>query len=201
MNTCPERFGRTISVVLAFVLVIVWSVITLADAYSQRLADMDNSYNRGFSAVYVLDDITAAVDRLGTNQRAFLSTSDLRFSDEIWMNIVNLGHDLAVLKGLAARNPIPAARVAQLSAAIGQVQDSIAHCDDLRDTRGKRAALACLDSDETAFAEATSRSIELKTAIIQDIINRNRNARRGDSLLRAVFHRAPAAASAALRLP
>jgi hypothetical protein len=198
MNAYSERFARTVTVAVAIVLVITWSVITFAEAYTQSLADINDSYNRSLSSVYLLDEVISAIERLSIEQRAFLSTADPRFVDGVWTSIVSLDRNLEMLKGLAVHGALQQAPVAQLSTAVRRVENSVAHSDDIRDRRGKRAAIAFFDADEAAISAAQSQAGELKSAIVLDLY-RSLHARGSNRLLQAVFHGAPAGVAFGLR--
>jgi CHASE3 domain sensor protein len=161
MNSHCERLNRLMSAGFALVAAISWSVMNLADAYSHSLTQMDNSYNRGFDAIDLLDDITGALDRLALDQRVFLSTGEQQFVDGIWNSTVALDRDIATLNSFPATNTIPRAEVARLSAGLKQALKSVADCDEIMDARGRRAALAFFDRNDGALIQARSEAASL----------------------------------------
>src|SRR5690242_11302755 len=100
MNMENEALSRLAAAVAAFIMAISWSVMILAGAYNQSLARIDNSFTQGFAALYLLADIEGAVERLNTEQQAFLTTGDLRFVDGVWSSVVVLDRSLEILQNL-----------------------------------------------------------------------------------------------------
>lgn len=169
-----------------------WSVMTLAAAYSQNLANVDSFYTRSLCDVDLLDNVVNAIDRLDVDQRAVLSSGDQRFSDGVWASVVELDRHSAELKALADRNPARGARAAQLSASLRQVLDLAARSDDIKDTRGRRAALAFFDASEGVISLAKSQAGELKEDLLRSLRDQVLKASTGNSLLKAMLHGAPA---------
>ncbi len=169
-----------------------WSVMTLAAAYNQNLADVDGYYTRSLGDVDLLDNVVNSVDRLGVDQRAVLSSDDQRFSDGVWASVVELDRHLADLNALANRNPGRRARVALLSAALRQVLDLAARSDEIKDARGRRAALAYFDANGGAISLAKSQAGELKEALLRGMRDQVLKTSTANSLLKAMFHGAPA---------
>jgi CHASE3 domain sensor protein len=192
MNRYSEPFGRIGAVGFALIMVTAWSVMTLAYAYNQSLACMNDSFGRGVVAVNLLDDVRNTVDRLGIDLRAFLATGDPRFQDGVWNGVASLDHHLDELRGLVDRDGVQGARAARLSAAVKQVLTCVAQSYDVKDARGARAALAFFDTHDAVISAAKSQADDLKAEVLANISDQMVNAHGGSSLLKAMLHGAPA---------
>ncbi|HKD68865.1 MAG TPA: hypothetical protein VKB84_18620 [Candidatus Binataceae bacterium] len=195
MNRCPLRFAATVTIGVAAALLITWSAMTVSNAYSQSMAAMNDSFNRGLSAVYLLDDVRNNVDRISIDQRAFLSTTDLRFLDGVWSSALNLDRHLEAISALAGTDGEQRAGAARLSGATRQVLECVARSYDIRDVRGSRAALAFFDAHEDVISEAKAQADQLKIGIVLNISDRIANAGGRGGLLKAMLRSIPAEAA------
>jgi len=168
--------------------------MTVSNAYSQSMAAMNDSFNRGLSAVYLLDDVRNNVDRISIDQRAFLSTTDLRFLDGVWSSALNLDRHLEAISVLAGTDGEHAG-AARLSGATRQVLECVARSYDIRDARGSRAALAFFDAHEDVISEAKAQADQLKIGIVLNISDRIANAGGRGGLLKAMLRSIPAEAA------
>ena len=72
-----------LSLLVGLALIFVWGVMSLAHAYYRRLARVNDSFMQGFMIADQLGVIDEALNRLGVDQEAFLSTGDQRFQDGV----------------------------------------------------------------------------------------------------------------------
>ncbi len=130
------------------------------------------------------------MDRLGIDQRAFLSIGDHRFLEGVWSGTVSLERHLDSTRALTA-NEAQRARAARLPATVRQVLDSVALSYDIKDARGARAALAFFDAHESVIAATRSQAEELKTWIVRDTFDQILNAHGSSGWLKAMLDGVP----------
>jgi CHASE3 domain sensor protein len=180
------------SLVIGFVLVFAWGVMSLAHAYEQSLAKVNDSFDQGFMVVEQLGTILSSLDRLSVDQRAFLSTGETRFQDGVIATAETLQLDVDKLNSMAAISKVRRAPLAGLSGSIKQILASVGESDKIRDARGAAAAVAFFDSREPAMALATWQADQLRIAISRRITERIRGAYGANALVEALLYGAPA---------
>ncbi len=190
MGCTSEKYSWA-SVLLGFVLVFVWGVISLAHAYDRSLTRMNASFTRGFMIVERLGAVLDAVSRISVDQQAFLSSGDARFQDGVVESAEALKIDISVLNSLAAKANVQSPALAKLARSIDQVLSMAGESDAIRQRRGAPAALAYFDSKETAISEARLQVTHLKDEINRHLSDRVRTARSPKALLRDVLGGAP----------
>jgi CHASE3 domain sensor protein len=191
MNACNKHLARAGSIGLAVLLMFSWGVITLAHAYSRSLGDMNDSFKQGLSAIYALDEITGTVDRIGVDQRAFLSTGQHRFEESLWIATEGMDRPMEMLRSITSRDAEQQARTMRLFAAVRHLLDCVARSYEIRDARGRRAAMVYFDGCEDAVADANAQAGELKSVIIANVSGRILNARASSALIQAMLHAQP----------
>ncbi len=180
-----------LSPLLGFVLVFVWGVLSLAHAYDRSLTRMNDSFTEGFMIVDRLGAVLDALGRISIDQQAFLSTDDARFQDGVVESAEALTIHVATLNALAARGKLQRPPLAILSRSIDQALTLVGESDEVRQTRGTRAALAYFDARENTFAEARLQAGQLRSEIARHISERVRSARSPKALLHDVLGSAP----------
>jgi CHASE3 domain sensor protein len=180
------------SLVLGFVLVFAWGVMSLAHAYEQSLAQVNDSFDQGFMVVGQLGTILSSLDRLGVDQRAFLSTGETRFQDGVIETAEALELDLSKLNSMATINKSRRAPLTGLSGSIKQILAWVGESDKIRDKRGAAAAVAFFDSREPAMSLATGQADHLRIEISRRIAERIRGASSANALVEALLYGAPA---------
>lgn len=176
-----------LSLAVAFALLSVWSVMSLAHAYDRRLAEANESFTGAFRVVGRLDMIAVALDHLGVDQQAFLSTGEARFQDGVVENIQTLELGIDALHSLAARSTSHRALLVALSRSIEQVIASAAESDRIRDAGNKAAAAAFFESKELEISQAKSQIAQLRLETIASISDRTWNARGSEALVGALL--------------
>ena len=174
MDWSSEKYPW-LSLWLGFALMFVWGVMSLAHANDQSLAKVNDSFTQGFMVVGRLGAILDALDRLSVDQRGFLSTGDERFQDGVIEGAETLALDMDVLNSLAARNKLQRALLTNLSRPIEQVLGSVAESDDIRDVRGRAAAVAFFESKEAAISVSKGQADQLRIEITGRISDRIRS--------------------------
>ncbi len=175
-----------LSPLLGLVLVFVWGVLSLAHAYDRSLTRMNDSFTEGFMIVDRLGAVLDALSRLSVDQQAFLSTGDARFQDGVVESVEALTIHVETLKVLAARGKLQRQPLAILSRSIDLALNLVGESDEVRQSRGGRAALAYFDSRENTLAEARLQADQLRSEIARHISERVRSARSPKALLHDV---------------
>ena len=177
---------------LGLALVFAWGVMSLAHAYEQSLAEVNDSFDQGFMVVGQLGTILSSLDRLSVDQRAFLSTGETRFQDGVIESAETLELDVDKLNSMAAGNKLRHAPLTGLSGSIKQILASVGESDKIRDARGAVAAVAFFDSMEPAMSLATWQADQLRVEISRRITERIRGAYGANALVEALVYGAPA---------
>lgn len=185
-----------LSLWLGLALVFAWGVMSLAHAYDRSLATVSDSFTHGFMLLGRLESIVDALDRLGVDQRAFLSTGDERFQDGVIENAESLEIDIDVLNALAATGKSQRALVS-LSRSIRQVLDLVGESDGIRDVRSSAAAAAFFESKDSALSLAKWQADQLRIEITRGMSGRIIKARRYHALFEGFFYGEPAPARGA----
>jgi hypothetical protein len=179
-----------LSLLLGFGLVFVWGVMALAHAYDRSLATVNDSFTQGFIVVERLGAILDALARLSVDQEAFLSTGDKRFQDGVVEGAETLALDMYMLNSLAARNKLQRPLLTSLARSIEQVLGSVAQSDDIRDVRGRAAAVAFFESKEAVISVAKWQADQVRIEITGCISDRIRSARGTSALFQELLYSA-----------
>jgi hypothetical protein len=190
MDWSSKKSAWTASAALVVVLMVVWGVMSLGFAYNASLERMSVSFDRSLTVASLLDNTMNNLDHLGVEQQAFLSTGNSRFHDGVWESALALENDLGWLDDAGPRIGLPRTQLGSLRAGINQALQVMARSYDIRDTRGKAAALVYYDANEAAISGAKTQANELKTRVLQQISDGLR-ARRNGGLSEVLFHGAP----------
>jgi hypothetical protein len=190
MDWASKKCAWTASAALVVTLMVIWGVMSLGYAYNSRLARMSDSFNRGFIVVSLLDETISNLDRLDVAQQASLSTGIGPFQDAVWESALALENNLGWLDYAGAKIGLPHAELAKLRAAIDQALEVMAKSYDVRDARGKTAAVLFFDN-QTAITGAKAQANELRTKVLRDITDGIRGAQGTNGLIEVLFHGAP----------
>jgi hypothetical protein len=185
MDSSPEEYSW-LSLSVAFALLSVWSVLSLAHTFDRRLAEANESFTRVFRVAGRLDMIVEALDHLGVDQQAFLSTGEESFQDGVIESIETLELNIEALNSLAARSTSHRVPLVALSRSIEQVIASVSESDRIREAGNKAAAAAFFESKEAEISQARSQTAQLRLETIASISDRIWNAR-GETLFAALL--------------
>jgi hypothetical protein len=180
-----------ISLWLGLALVFAWGVMSLARAYDRNLATVSDSFTRGFMLLGRLGTIVDALDRLGVDQRAFLSTGDERFQDGVIENAESLEINMDMLNTLAAANESQRPLIS-LSRSIKDVLDLVGESDGIRE-RSSPAAADFFDSKEDVVSLAKWQADQLRIEVTRSMSVRIQKARGSNALFEGLFYDAPPA--------
>jgi hypothetical protein len=179
-----------LSILLGFALLFVWGVVSLAHAYARGLAKVTDSFTQGFIVEEQLGAMLEALTHLSVDQEAFLSTGDQRFQDGVVESAQTLELDMYMLQ-LAYGTKLQRPLLNSLSRSIDLVMGSVAESDDIRDVRGRLAAVTFFDSQEAAISVAKSQADRLIIDITACLSDRVRSAHGTSVLFEALLYGAP----------
>jgi hypothetical protein len=189
MDWASEKYPW-LSILLGFVLLVVWGVVSLAHAYDRGLAKVNDSFSKGFIVEERLGAMLAALTHLSVDQEAFLCTGDERFQDGVIESAQTLRLDMYMLE-FAYRTKLQRPLLNSLSRSIDLVLASVADSDDIRDVRGRVAAVTFFDSQTVAISVAKSQVDRLINDITASLSERVRNAHRTSALFEALLYGEP----------
>jgi hypothetical protein len=171
MDSYSEQYSW-LSLTIAFGLLFVWGVMSVAHAYDRRLAEANESFTATFRVVGRLDVIADALDQLGIDQLAFLSTGEETFQDGVVESIETLQLNIDMMNSLAAQSTSHRALLVLLSRSIEQVIDSVAESDRFREAGNKAAAVAFFESKEAEISQTILKTEQLRFEIVQSVQER-----------------------------
>lgn len=192
MNWSSEKY-HWLSLWLGFALASVWVMVSLAHSYDLNLTRVNDSFTQGFIVTGRLGAILDALDRLGVDQQAFLSTGDARFQDGVIESAETLELNIDMLNAHAAGSKSPSPVLSGLSDSIKQVLDSVGESDHIRDARSRAAASAFFESRDGAISLAKWQANQLRVETTHSMSAQVRRARGSDVLLEAILYVAPPA--------
>jgi hypothetical protein len=187
MDWSSEKYPW-LSVLIGFALVFVWGVMSLVRAYDRSLAKANDSFIQGFMVVEELGVIVEALARLSVDQEAFLSTGDQRFQDGVIESAVTFAVDMDRLNALAAGSKSQRPLLNRLSGSLKQVLGWVAESDEIRDVRGRVAAVAFFESKEAAISDAKSQAEQLRVEITGCVSDRIRSGRGSSALFQVLLY-------------
>jgi len=117
------------------------------DELKRTLAQLSDSLVGGLVVVDHVDNIVNQLDGLTTEERAFLSTGDDRFSQGMVESIMGIDGNLESLEVEAIKDKGLSAPVKKLSQSINVVMDSMSESFQVQKIAGAAVAIAYLDHD------------------------------------------------------
>lgn len=191
MDWSSEKYPW-LSLWLGIALVFAWGVMSLAQAYDRSIATVSDSFNHGFMLLSRVEAVIDALNRLGVEQRAFLSTGDENFQDPVIESAEALEIDMDILHSLTTADGPQYSLLTALPQSISRVLDLVGESDSIRDAHGGAAAAAFFQSRDDTLAFAKCQAEQLKIEITRGMSERIRKARDSKVLFEAIFQRQPA---------
>jgi CHASE3 domain sensor protein len=153
---------------------------------NRTLNTVSNSVTGGLIVVENVDSIVDNLDRLNNNQRAYLSTGDDQYSEEVAESVIALSSDLEGLKQISVNGKPLQARIAELSHRIDVALDSMQKTYEIQKTAGSAVAIALLDNDDSVM-DAKMDALSLKKLATDGMFDRVRTQRKMRSILQVLF--------------
>ncbi|HKD68398.1 MAG TPA: hypothetical protein VKB84_16240 [Candidatus Binataceae bacterium] len=152
---------------LAGICLALWSNFAL----NQTFIEVKRSVVGGLTVVEKIDSILENLDSLTKNQRAFLSTGEAHFAEEVAESIMAINHDLETLEQISISRVPLQPYVSTLSYRVKMALDSIRKTYDLQQNFGSGVAMAQLDNDDAVDA-AKIEALALKSAATDGMFDR-----------------------------
>jgi CHASE3 domain sensor protein len=153
---------------------------------NHTLTKVTNSVTGGLIVVETVDSMLDSLDRLNMNQRAYLSTGDERYSEEVAESVIAISADLEALKRISVNGEPLRRRIAKLSHRIDWALQSVEKTYELKQTVGSGVAIALLDNDD-AIPEAKMDAVSLKKLATDGMFDRVETERKIRSILEVLF--------------
>jgi CHASE3 domain sensor protein len=176
----------TLRVMFGAGLVIICLGIGFYHALNRSLAHVHDSFVGGLGVVDHVDNLLMQLDRLNTDQRAFLSTGDDRFSEDVVESIMGIDRNLESLRAAADKDQRLRKPVDSLDRSINWVLDSMGRAFEIERTAGTAVAIALLD-DDSSVDGAKDDAQKLRTVATNGVFDRLRSERRIRSIFNILF--------------
>jgi hypothetical protein len=187
----PAEKYEWLSLLSGLALIFAWGVISLAHGHERSLASVDNFFTQGSMIMEGLGGVSDDLDRLGIDQRAFLSTGDLQFQDGVIESTEALLLHMSRLQSLAVKNRLQRSPLADLQLGVDRALGSVGESDAIAARRGRAAAIEFFADREAAIWEARAQADHLRAMVSESISNRIRNARSPRAFLHDLVGVAP----------
>jgi CHASE3 domain sensor protein len=166
--------------------VVICLVICFHFVLNRTLNTVSNSVTGGLIVVENVDSIVDNLDRLNNNQRAYLSTGDDQYSEEVAESVIALSSDLEGLKQISVNGEPLQARISELSHRIDVALESMQKTYEIQKTAGSAVAVALLDNDDSVL-DAKMDALSLKKLATDGMFDRVRTQRKMRSILQVLF--------------
>jgi CHASE3 domain sensor protein len=178
------------SKLVRMVCILTAAIICLAICFrfvlNHTLSRVTNSVTGGLIVVENVDAIVEDLDRLAMNQRAFLSTDDDRYSEQVAESIIAISTNLEALKQVSIKGEPLRSRVTKLSHRIDWALESVEKTYELQQTVGSSVAIALLDNDD-AVEEAKNEALAVKKLATDCMFDRVEMQRKTREILQVLF--------------
>ncbi len=186
MDLSSGEDSATVRIGSGLALVALCLAIGFHYALNRALTRVGASMNGAFLVVDDVDSILDGLDRLSLNQRFFLRTGDLRFSQDVYESITRIQRHMDSLRSVAQKGNRLRGPIAKLARAIDWALDSLRRSNDLEKSEGSAEAIALLDKDES-IAEAEKEAEQLRKLATEGVFDRVRTERKMKSILDVLF--------------
>jgi CHASE3 domain sensor protein len=186
MDLNSAEDSKIIRIACAVAAAIICLSICFRIVLNHTLTTVTRSVTGGLIAVESLDSISGNLDRLAINQRAFLSTGDDRFSEEVAESVIGISTDLEALKQVSIKGEPLQRRVGMLSRRIDWALGSVEKTYELQQNFGAAVAIALLDNDDS-IEQAKLEARSIKKAATDGMFDRVQTERKMRSILEVLF--------------
>jgi CHASE3 domain sensor protein len=178
--------SKLVRMVFGLTIVVICLSVGFHHALKRTMAQVSNSLVGGLVIVDHVDNIMNQLDRLTTDQRAFLSTGDDRFAEVVVESIMGIDRNLESLEVEAKKNQRLREPVGKLSQAISWVMDSMGKSFQVQQTAGAAVAIAYLD-DDASVDGAKDEAARLRRLATDSLFDRMRSESKMRSILNVLF--------------
>jgi CHASE3 domain sensor protein len=186
MDLTSTADSKAVRIACALALATICLAISFRSALRHSSVTVKRSVVSGVTAVEKIDSIMSNLNRLTVNQRAFLSTGDEYFTEEVAESIMTMSHDIDTLTQIST-NRAPLQRyVTTLSHRLKLAMDSIRETYDLQQHFGSTVAIEVLDDDD-AVDNAKQTALLLKRIATDGMFDRVKTEYGWGSFLNVLF--------------
>jgi CHASE3 domain sensor protein len=186
MDLVSAEDSKIVRMACLLAVVIICLSICFRFVLNHTLTTVTNSVTGSLIIVENCDSLMDDLNRLNINQRAFLSTGDDRYSEEVAESVIDISTNLESLKQISVRGESLRHRVGKLSSKIDWALASIGKTYDLQKTVGSAVAIALLDNDD-AIDDAKMEAVSLKKLATDGMLDRVETERKMRSILEVLF--------------
>lgn len=186
MDLNSAEDSKTVRMMFGLTVVVICLGIGFHHALRRALAQVSDSLVGGFVVVDHVDSIVNELDRLTIDQRAFLSTGDDRFSENVVESIMRIDRNLESLESAADKDERLREPVGRLTRSVNWVMDSMGKSFQVQQTAGNAVAIAFLDDDDSV-EDAKGDALRLRALATEGVFDRVRCEGRMQSILRVLF--------------
>jgi len=186
MDLNSAEDSKLVRMMFGLTIVVVCLSIGFHHALKRTMAQVSDSLVGGLVVVDHVDNIVNQLDRLTTDQRAFLSTGDDRFSEVVVESIMGIDRNLESLEIEAKKDHRLVEPVSKLSQSINWVMDSMGKSFQVQQTAGAAVAIAYLD-DDASVDGAKDDATRLRRLATDSLFARMRSESRTKSILNVLF--------------
>jgi|SRR5579875_1306572 CHASE3 domain sensor protein len=186
MDLSSAEDSKIVRMMCGLAAAVICLTIGFRFVLNRALSKVTNSVTGGLIVVENVDSIVDNLDRLNINQRAFLSTGDDRYSEEVAESVIAISTSLEALKRICIKGEPLQRRVARLSRQIDWALESVEKTYELKQSISPAAAIALLDDDD-ALTEAKMQAQSLKKAATDGMFDRVETQGRLRAILQVLF--------------
>ena|SRR5271166_5908453 len=186
MDLNSAEDSKLVRMMFGLTVVVICLGIGFHHALKRTLAQVSDSLVGGLVVVDHVDTIVNQLDRLTTDQRAFLSTGDDRFSEIVVESIMGIDRNLESLEIEAKKDHRLQEPVDKLGQSLNWVMDSMGKSFQVQQTAGAAVAIAYLDDDASAD-DAKDDAARLRRLATDSLFDRVRSESRIKSILNLLF--------------
>lgn len=186
MDLNSAEDSKTVRMLFGATVVVICLGIGFHHTLKRVLARVNDSLIGGLMVVDHVDSIVNQLDRLTIDQRAFLSTGDDRFSQNVAESVMGIDRNLESLRVAANKDQRLRNPVDRLCRAVNWVMDSMGKSFQVQQTNGSAVAIALLD-DDASVEGAKDEAVQLRTLATNSVLDGVRSESRMKSILKVLF--------------
>lgn len=186
MDLSSAEDSKMVKLMCGLAAAVICLSICFCFVLNHALTTVTNSVTGGLIVVENVDAIVDNLDRLNINQRAFLSTGDDRYSEEVAESVIAISTNLESLKQIWMKGEPLQRRVMKLSRQIDWALESVEKTYELQQNVSPAVAIAMLDNDD-AMIEAKMQAQALKKAATDGMFDRVETERKLRAVLQVLF--------------
>jgi CHASE3 domain sensor protein len=182
MNLNSEEDSEIVRLGFGLALVTLCLAIGFQYVLDRALTRVRESMNCAFEVLTDADVILDGLDRLSLDQRAFIRTGDLRFSQDLAESVMVIQSHMDFLRQVGRKASRLRDPVARLDRAVDWALVSLRKSNEVEKSEGPAAAIASLNNDES-IDEARNEAQQLRKLVTDGAFERVRTERKLESIL------------------